>query len=699
MEHGPGRPLRARHLLRLLAPLAALALAAAACSSTPRPAAAAPTTTQTTAAHHTTAVAATTSTADCPDGRLGFHQTMSGRIQACIRVGALAAGTYHVRIDGGVLSTVPADLKGSAAGPTVTSLRLSPSSGAPGTRITVTGTLAEPTPKPSTHVDLCFDGCRKGLDYSGATATWTGDQTFQAHLVVPDGPWVERDPTRVVVPTTASFPVGVRCVSQVDEEGCGLRAALAHAMFHLEVHGSPVCSGTSECARLRATPDAVEPGDVVRVEGFAPLTSVIGSDHPFVSGAHVAPGAGSGPEVRFTTRSKFGTSNVFPYFGHATFRVTAPPSFASLSPTTPTGPAVEDGISPIAATDHRLAWCEPGAVDVSDHGDAHVSSTIPTTEAVAELTKAGLVPYPSVSHERAACVGVELVPGHPHSALVAFSVNPHQSAPPLALVAMATHDAGASWSPVPVPNGATETTFAGFRTVGSELVSTYRPKALSADGRPVVPLVEASTDGGRTWHQIVLACPSSGPCVTFGPYVPGNCAMNGSTQELLLGSSGGTSWTRPDWPTGVQACDPAELVPTGAHSMLLADSGSPYLLLRTTNGGRSWSAIGLPSLPGRSGSAQAFGPGQGGLIVLGDGSLLAWTTHDGAPPSTSWQLLEPHASSWCSVTSVLGHVGGVDAAPETETGRLFWTTMPASNQAANQGIEVPHAVPLTSVHC
>lgn len=510
---------------------------------------------------------------------------------------------------------------------------------------------------------------------------------------------MERDPTRVVVPKTAAFPIGVQCVSMVHLQGCGLRGALAHATFHLEVHGPPVCSGASDCASLRATPDVVQPGDVVRVDGFVPLTSVIGSDHPFEFQAHVAKGAGSGPEVRFTTRSKVGTSNVFPHFGDATFRIVAPPSFASLTSTTPAGTPVRDGISPIAATDHRLAWCEPGGVEVSDHGGTQVSSTIPTTHAVAELTRAGLVPYPPVAQDGAACAGLELLPGHPRSALVAFSVNPHGTAPPLALVALATHDAGATWAPIPVPSGAAETTFAGFGSIGSTLVARFRPKAFPGDGRPVVPLVEASADGGRTWHRTALACPSSGPCVTFGPYVPRNCAMNGSTQEILLGSSGGTSWTRPGWPIAVEACDPAELVPTGPSSMLLADSGSPYLLLRTTDAGRTWSTVGLPHLPDRSGPAQAFGPSRGGLVVLANGSLLAWTTHDGAPPSTSWYLLEPHATSWCSVTSVLGRTGEVRSAPGGEAGRLWWTTMPASDQSANQGAQVPHVVSLASVHC
>lgn len=176
---------RLRHWLRLLTPLALVALIAAACASTPRPSAKAAATTTTTtsrARHHRSTPAETTSAAaaGCERGPLGvsrvtLYQTMSGRIEGCLRVGELSPGTYHVRLDG-VLLSQGSITKAAAAGsgqPKVTSLTLAPRAGAPGTTVTVTGTLAEPLQKPNTHIDLCFDGCRDGLGYSGVQATWT----------------------------------------------------------------------------------------------------------------------------------------------------------------------------------------------------------------------------------------------------------------------------------------------------------------------------------------------------------------------------------------------------------------------------------------------------------------------------------------------------------------------------------------------
>jgi len=704
---------RLRHWLRLLTPLALVALIAAACASTPRPSAKAAATTTTTtsrARHHRSTPAETTSAAaaGCERGPLGvsrvtLYQTMSGRIEGCLRVGELSPGTYHVRLDG-VLLSQGSITKAAAAGsgePKVTSLTLAPRAGAPGTTVTVTGTLAEPLQKPNTHIDLCFDGCRDGLDYSGVQATWTSGRTFKASIVVPDAPWVERDPTRVVVPKTGSVPIGVRCLS-ADAPGCGLLGAVATASFHLKVHHSPISATIQGYARLRATPSAARPGDILRISGFAPLASVIGSDDPFISQFHVASGAGTGPEVRFVKHAKGLGSTEFFRFGHATFKVQAAPAFASLRHTQAVGQPIEDALSPVAAVGgggssapSETAWCEPGAVQVSGSATTHVSRTFPTTEAVAELTKAELAPYPPVGHDDAACVGVALAAGHPHFALAVFLVNPHDTAPPFGLVAMETTDGGATWTPIPVPTGAAETTFGGVRATGSKVVAIF---ASARDLSSSAPLAEVTTDGGRRWHPSSLACPTEGPCVTFGPYRPGNCAMNGSTQALLRSGNNGSSWTSVAWPSFVESCDPAELVPTGPKRALLANSGSGYLLEQTSDGGQTWSTVGVPEIPGHQ-EGMGFSPFQGGLVVLSDASLLGWRTHDGAEPTTSWYLLEARSSSWCPLEHVLPTGGEVKATPEPIGNELWWAATPASNQATNEGVEVVHEVAMSALHC
>ena len=121
-------------------------------------------------------------------------------------------------------------------------------------------------------------------------------------------------------------------------------------------------------------------------------------------------------------------------------------------------------MSPIAADPthpSRVARCEPGAIDATD--TATLSTTVSTAAATAQLAQAGLVPCPVGTHERAPCVEVALAGGHRGAPMAAFSVNPHGTAPPLALVAMVTTDGGRTWQPVPVPKRASETTFGGFR--------------------------------------------------------------------------------------------------------------------------------------------------------------------------------------------------------------------------------------------
>lgn len=698
---------RPRAGLRTLALLLLLALTAAACAGTTRHAAARSTTSGPPSTPSPAGVADQTtspSAAGCPDGQLGLHQTMSGRIHACLRVGALAAGAYHVRLDGVVSSSSPVTPARSSATPPVISLSLSPASGSPGATITVTGKLAAAVQRSSQMIEVCFDGCQDGLRYSGVPATWSSDQVFRASIVVPAGPWVERDPTRVVVPSTGTIPIGVQCISLTDEAGCGLRGALASTPFSLVVHRSSPCSSSTNCAQLTVTPVVVRPGDVLRISGFAPITSVIGSDQPFAGQLHVAPGTGSGPEVRFRKKtSALAMSIVFARFGHARFTVQAPPSFASLATGKALGPPIDDALSPLWGTPGTstgspttAAWCEPGAIHVAGPS-ATGSQAIPTTAAVAELTAAGLPPYPPVSQDRAACVGLALEVGHPRFALAVFNVNPHGTAPPLALVAMETTDAGSNWAPIPVPQGAAETTFAGLRTTGSGIEALFTPTRGSGTDQPSV-LAEVNTDGGQRWHPARLSCPAAGPCVTFGPYQPGNCAMNGSIQSVLRSGNSGSSWTDVTWPSAVQSCDPAELLPTGPRSMLLAAAGSPYLLFRTTDSGRTWGTIGLPSLPGHT-PGSSFLPDQGGLFVLPDGWLLAWSTHDGAPPTTSWYLLPARSSTWCPAAPSLPSRGAVRGTPRVIGTQLWWGVTPPSNQAASDGAIVVHQVKIADLHC
>ncbi|HEY1568635.1 MAG TPA: hypothetical protein VGF68_16525, partial [Solirubrobacteraceae bacterium] len=84
-----------------------------------------------------------------------------------------------------------------------------------------------------------------------------------------------------------------------------------------------------------------------------------------------------------------------------------------------------------------------------------------------------------------------------------------------------------------------------------------------------------------------------------------------------------------------QACGQATLVALSARSELLVDSSSTYPVLRTTDGGLTWSDVVLPPRGGN-----------GNLTVLPDGSLVMSheIQYDGP-----WKLLRRGARAWCAL--------------------------------------------------
>lgn len=607
-----------------------------------------------------TAVTAGTTFAGAGCAKLAgsITQTMSGAVSSCLRVGALTPGAYHVVLDqvpdrGGqaVLSKLAA-IKGfrpsvPPAAPAV-HLSLSPTSGEPGTTVTVTGTISSPLARELGPADLCWDGCRNGLPYSGVSLRWISPTSFETHLVVPGAPWIQGSPYRVAPLASGNYPIGVQCLDPV--KGCGLGGSEGSASFHLVVPsppGSPC--GLAPCAHLVVTPGAALPGDVVKVTGFAPLESVIGSDHPFAFQLEVLPGRPSGPEVVFTAPHK---GVVEAYMGHGALAVEAPPSWASLVATAPIA-GVTAGLPAISAdpSDPSVkAWCSGASVEVSSpHAQVRISTA--SAAGVLQHMGFGLLGGPAPGCVTATALGTVAggAGGSGPVLVAAFVVAPDGQAPPTADAALLSADAGRTWTPVPVPAGASATTFGGFRNEGGALEALFAPSPLMANtAAPTVPrpLAEITTNAGQTWHSATLGCPGAGPCVSLGPYLPGNCAMNGTAQALLYSHDAGQRWAQPAWPSSVQACAPAELAATSSHTELLVDSQSAYPLRRSTDGGMTWSVVGLPPLPG---APQGFspGPGPGGMVLLPGGSLLA--TGEGASASDTWELLRPGSGSWCDV--------------------------------------------------
>lgn len=601
---------------------------------------------------------------------------MDGRVSGCIRVRAIPAGSYHVVLDqlpptsaaAGPIKREPAKKLTPPVEPAV-HLSLSPLSGTPGTTVEVTGELSSPLSVENGHADLCWDGCADGLQYEGVSLRWISPTVFRTHLVIPAAPWYEADPGRIQPLRSGSYPIGINCLVSAKE--CAFAKTEGSTTFSLKVGSqSKAHCSSSDCTRLTASPAEALPGQVVNLEGFAPLVSVIGSDQPFAFQFEMLTGAAGGPEVDFV-KSPSGATEL--NLGHAALQVPKPTSFAALASTTPLA-GTSAGlplISAVPGQPDKVAWCSNGSVAVSTPGgETHV----PTAAASHVLENLG---FGLMGLAVPRCAAVALIPGSSQAGAalaVAFTAAPNGEAPPVADVALYSTDSGRSWTAVPVPPGATAGSFGGFAYENGDLEALYALSPASpAEGVTPNPgpLVEVAGPGGHTWSQGSFTCPRRGPCVSFGPYAPGNCAMNGTQQSVIFSSDSGLHWQEAKWPSTVDTCAPAQLLATSAKTELLLDSVSAYTLRLSSDGGKEWRYVSLPPLPGQRPGA-GLGPGAGGIIALPSGSLLAIQT---AGQKQAWELLARGATSWCQiggVTKGTAATAGMPLAAVTVIGDQLW---------------------------
>ena len=621
--------------------MALLGLLASACGS---PASTASTTTT---APAPVAAVLTTSfvAAGCTGGSGAITQAMDGRITACLRTGALSAGAYHISLQQiiGGKGTIPGTTAPKA---NAVKLSLSPASGPPGTTVTITGTMGSPPRPLPQYVNFCWDGCSDGLQYEGIPLHWTGSDTFDAKLVVPAAPWVESNPARVITPRQAEFSIGVSCV--VAFKGCGLGGAEGTARFKMTgTKKLAWCPSAANCASLGAGPAQVLPGQIVKVQGYAPLVSVIGSDQPFAYQLQVTPGQPAGSTVKLKTFAKGGTEA---FFGQAPIRIRPAPTFASLGTLSP-GSTTLAGPGAFTAdpTDpNRVFWCSGGQLGETGRTGTQL---IPTQAATKVLASLGYGFMGASSPRCAAIAPLPLPPGTLPAVAAAFTVAVDNSAPPVYDVALYTIDGGATWTPVPPPQGDARTAFGGFRFAGTTLQALYQSGGGFVNGAPpaVATSEMKSTEAG--WQSGSFTCPAGGPCATLGPYSPGNCAMNGTSQLVLYSAGQGAGWLTPAWPQQLDACASAEVTSIGGQRLLAIASESSYPVRLSTDGGHTWSYVALPPLPRSvvgAGGGTGFGVDAGQLILLPSGGLLAYGV--GQPQSRSL-LLAPGKSAWCQVPS------------------------------------------------
>jgi hypothetical protein len=604
-------------------------------------------------------------------------QSVSGRISGCLRLGHLAPGPRALVLSQALSypSVVGPPSQTRPVEPAVT-LTISPRSGRPGTVVTVTGHLRRPVHPRDPSLQTCWDGCANGLDFSDTHTRWTSARMFRATIRIPAAPWIEAAPYRVAPLASGAYAIGVDCLRSavncdaVTEGSATFRLAVAHPLAW--------CRTSASCAHLEVTPGRAGPADVVRVTGVAPLSVLSDNDAGFVN-LKLEPRLHRA-QVRFSTHD----GARFVAFGNASLTVTAAPRYAAVAPLG----QVSDGLSEVSADPAdpgTVAWCD--GTTIAQAGPAGTTA-IPSAAARSALKALGFSFRFEQQPQCAAVAPLATPTGAPAGLAAAFSVTEAAGAPPFYLAALVTHDNGRTWAPLPVPRGSGPAGFGGFRYAGAMVQAVYgtslknAPKAYP-EFDPAQVLSDVSSADGQ-WSQAELGCPTTGPCVTFAPFQPGNCAMDGGEQMLLRSTGGGASFTPRDFPYPVQDCGEAELVATSGTSELLVDSDSTYPVLRTSDGGMSWHDIAIPRAPARA-----------NLGVLPDGSLLA----TGSVGYTGrWRLLRRDTQAWCTVRSPAAAVQrrSMISSPTVIAGTLWWLSGPPGNP---DGTPVAERVPLSSLSC
>lgn len=635
-------------------------------------------------------------TAACSHPSPLLTQAFDGRISGCVRLGPLRAGPHTLVVQEILDSGPPIKLPPGKLPPGLrripkptpppsepaVAVSLRPAAGRPGSVVTVTGRLRRPFGgRRFAAPDLCWAGCAHGLSYSGVKVHWMSSRAFRARLVVPAAPWLRNGTFQIAPLASGRYSIAIQCLR--NGKGCQSITEGAATFTLRGGHPPAWCRTQASCAQLRVTPAHARPGELVRISGFVPLTSVIGTAEPFVDQTQTLRGRPHGARVRF--RSRDGLEQVT--FGHAPLTVIAPPRYSALGDVAPIG-TVSDGLAPVAADPANLsavAWCRGTSIEVDTGG---VTTPVSTAGVGPVLQQMGFAVTASQPPECAAVAPIDSAAGTPVGLAAAFSVGLPAGVPPFYDAAVVTYDGGQTWAPVPVPAGSIAAAFGGFRYRGAavEVVfATDRPgKSRYPVLDPIRARAEVTSPDGRSWSAAPEGCPEAGPCVTLTPFAPGNCAMDGSEQTVVRSTDGGRRWSALEFPPWVQACGQATLVALSPRSALLVDSTSTYPVLRTTDGGLSWRDVELPPRGGN-----------GDLTVLPDGSLVM--SHE-IQFDGPWKLLRRGARAWCALRTpgpALQRRLQLSA-PEVINGALWWLSEPADSADAVPAIS---QVPLTALSC
>ena len=622
-----------------------------------------------------TALPAPPAAVDCPadqllEGPENFHvnQDASGYLSGCFRVRAMHPGGYTVGLASWWSKNGAEPSQNRAV-----DLKVSPASGEAGTVITITGylqggpsaeTAANNESLKSAIVCVGCPGLQEFVDVA-----WSSAGHFAIQAKIPAVPWLG-----IVGPVPLKpgpLQVGIQCLGPPEkyESGCGGRVQ-GTATFTVSGPTPAACLSGKPCAWLRLSPASATPGSLVRVEGWAPLTEEIGT--PFGYDLQLRQGLGNdGPSP--LAKAPGGSVIIL---APTSFTALAGPDWASLGQTHPTNIQLS-GDAPFAtdpSNSQHMAFCAAHGIRMTWNG-GRTWSSISLQGAVRVANGMGFNLFP-LDGGLPSCAGVTIDPHHPASLFVRFvATKLNESFPPSYDIGLVSPDSGTTWRPVPVPSGQVAEGFGGYRyenAVKAYFVATV-PGFTTPPGRL---MVEQTTDGGRTWVPSSPSCPATGSCVALTGVWNNNCAKFAAPELIEFSPDNGKTWSAPEWPRSLDACNSDELVADAAHRVLVVSGREEFHIKVSIDGGKNWSGVVLPSLASDS-VWQMFND----LHLLPDGSLLA--LHD-----ITWSLLQPSWTSWCSVTGQLASAN-VWGRTQVIGDQLWWISSDGN----------PRSVAISAIHC
>ena len=558
----------------------------------------------------------------------------------------------------------------------------------PGERIEISGHYVHGLrPANASSATLCWNGCLSGLQ-EDVTLHWSSSSEFHAVLVVPDAPWyvVYHGQPSVHPLASGTYAVGVECITSIS--GCALRGAQAQVHVRLVAPRATWCTAHVPCGSLRLSTTSTTIGDVVEVHGRAPLVTLIGQPWGYsldLSSSNL----GSRP-VAFTGVA---VSEDLATIAPQNLTVDPGQTWESLhlSPVTLASWSSPSPLNPTPASP-LVAWCEPGAVVVT--GGAH-PYRVPTTGAARLLASHHL--SPSGSAAVSPCVSATVEPGAPQHVFATFTAL-RSEIPRNSLAGLYTSNGGVTWHLVPSPPGHADIDFGGFRVVGRRVEALFANRRGNAAYDATTPVAtEATSNGGVIWSASTLGCPIDGPCTTFGPDVPDNCAMTSQPEAVLVGPahgpSSGVNFSESRWVTEVDACYSQQLSATASGPELLADPSSIYPLLISNDGGLTWHNVRLPVLKGLG----APGGMEDALVLTANDTLVANVQETADVGPARLFLLRPGASSWCRVRGIPPASDHQLVTPlRTNSDGLLWGQYPVNK--ANP-VVARHFVAWSDLHC